>query len=213
MRKPLYLLFVWAALPIAQTNYVDPLLAHQYFQEAQAVCEQEADRLWGVSLCGPMLLVDRKTRTIAANQPDLEGRLTQAGNVYVGRLPQSMNIANTAITWGGVKWTMLEWPLPTDASDRKRLMVHELFHRVQDQIGLRMSNPSNAHLDTREGRLWLQLEWRALREALRRRGDRRRAAGPMPWSSARTGAGASRSRLPKSGRWKATRDSPNTPPS
>jgi hypothetical protein len=39
-----------------------------------------------------------------------------------------------------------------------------------------MQNPSNAHLDSREGRIWLQLEWRALRRALLESGEARRQA-------------------------------------
>jgi hypothetical protein len=35
---------------------VDQSLAEQYFKEAQALCEREGGRLWGVSLCGPMVV-------------------------------------------------------------------------------------------------------------------------------------------------------------
>ncbi len=105
----------------------------------------------------------------------------QNGRVWVGTLPPDVNISNTATSWAGVHWTMIEWSsLSPLASGRARLMAHELFHRIQDGLGLPATNPANAHLDTREGRTWLQLEWRALRQALARpaasRGDRRRAA-------------------------------------
>jgi hypothetical protein len=33
---------------------VEPQLAQRYFAEAEALCERDAGRLWGVSLCGPM---------------------------------------------------------------------------------------------------------------------------------------------------------------
>jgi hypothetical protein len=36
--------------------------------------------------------------------------------------------------------------------------------------------PANGHLDSMEGRIWLQLEWRALESALNRRGTQRRQA-------------------------------------
>jgi hypothetical protein len=55
-------------------------------------------------------------------------------------------------------------------------MMHESWHRVQERLGFPMTGPSNRHLDTLEGRYWLQLEWRALREALVRQGEERRAA-------------------------------------
>jgi hypothetical protein len=55
-------------------------------------------------------------------------------------------------------------------------MAHELFHRVQDQIGLESTEVSNRHLDTRDGRIWLILEWRALERALEESGTARKSA-------------------------------------
>src|ERR1041384_4843095 len=150
----------------AQAQAADLALAQQYFQEAQGICTRDAGQLWGVSLCGPMLLVDPATRTVFANQADANGALTKQGAVFTGHWPEDQNIANTAVGWAGAKWTMIRWPLPTNEMERKRLMMHELFHRVQDEINLPAANPSNDHLDTRDGRVWLQLEWRALRAAL-----------------------------------------------
>jgi hypothetical protein len=71
---------------------------------------------------------------------------------------------------------MIIWPLPSDKALRDQLMVHELFHRVQDKIGLPVSDPLNAHLNTLEGRVWLELEWRALAHALAIAGGDRRTA-------------------------------------
>jgi hypothetical protein len=52
------------------------------------------------------------------------------------------------------------------------LLVHESFHRIQPQLGLDVGTEGgNAHLDTLEGRYWLQLEWRALAAALGGDGD------------------------------------------
>jgi hypothetical protein len=177
-----YICFFMAlfSLPIsssaAQEQAIDTALAERYFQEARAICAKDQGRLWGVSLYGPMMLVDRNTRMMVANQSDAEGRLRKEGNVFVGRLPDEQNIANTATFWGGVKWTMIIFPLPGDEHDRAQLMLHELFHRVQDELGFPLANPANAHLDSQAGRYWLQLEWRALQSALTRQGGERRKA-------------------------------------
>jgi hypothetical protein len=149
---------------------IDMSLAEQYFREAEAASRSDAGRLWGAELYGPLMFVDRVTRTIAANRADAEGRLRRQGNIFVGKLPDEENIANTATRWAGVEWTMVVWPLPTDKTARVRLMAHEMFHRVQDEIGLAGANPSNGHLDSIEGRVWLQMEWRALSRALAARG-------------------------------------------
>jgi len=150
--------------PLApQSPPVDAARARSYFQEAERICKQDGGKLWGVSLCGPMLFVDRATRRVVASQSDAEGHLTKDGDVFVGKLPEKVNIANTATDWAGVKWTMVIWPLPENTYDRADMMAHELWHRVQDDIGLPASGPPNNHLDSPEGRIWLQLEWRAFK--------------------------------------------------
>ena len=161
---------------LAQDSPIDTLLAYQYFQEAHALCSRDNGKLWGVSLCGPMLFVDRKTRTVVANQPDAEAILTKSGNVFVGKLPAKVQIANTAKDWAGVKWTMIIFPLPEDRYRRANLMAHELWHRIQKDIGFPSSGAANNHLDSRDGRVWLQLEWRALANALTSRGKKRQQA-------------------------------------
>jgi hypothetical protein len=168
-----------AGLARAQEQGIDPAKAKQYFEESHAICQRDAGKLWGKSLCGPMLFVDPDTKSIVANQADTEGRLTAENGIFVAKLPPEMSVANTAMTWAGVHWTMIMWPLPDNPTARARLMMHELFHRIQDDLGLPASNPSNAHLGTLEGRFWLELEWRALLQALARAdsspAERRRA--------------------------------------
>ena len=137
-----------------------------YLREAEAICGAENGALWGISLCGPLLLVDPETRRVFANEADGEKELTKEGEFFTGTLPGNINIANTALDWAGKRWTMVMLPLPDDAQRRARLLAHEMWHRVQDRLGLPASGAGNNHLDTREGRYWLQLEWRALARAL-----------------------------------------------
>ncbi len=160
------LFFIAPLSSLAQAPAIDVALAEQYFKEAQTICEKDNGALWGTRLYSPMMLVDRDSRMIVANQSDAQGRLVKKGNVFVGRLPDEENIANTAVTWAGVKWTMVVFPLPADSRIRAQLMLHELFHRAQDDLGFKLSNPTNNHLDSFAGRLWLQYEWRALQRAL-----------------------------------------------
>ena len=85
-------------LPATAQQSIDESLASQYFQQAESICAKDNSTLWGIKLCGPMLLVDPSTRSIVANQIDREGNLTKKGNVFVGKLPDKINIANTAMT-------------------------------------------------------------------------------------------------------------------
>src|SRR5438270_13469095 len=64
----------------------------------------------------------------------------------------------------------------TDADVRQQNMLHGLFHRIQPELGLITSDGFNEHLDTLEGRVWMRLEWRALRRALESNGRDRAEA-------------------------------------
>jgi hypothetical protein len=50
-------------------------------------------------------------------------------------------------------------------------MLHGLFHRIQPELGLITEDGFNEHLDTLEGRVWMRLEWRALRRAVESNGS------------------------------------------
>lgn len=156
---------------------IDVARAAQYFAEARALSDRDAGKLWDKPLYGPMLFVDPGTMNVITNAPDADGKLTKEGDLYRGSLPQGKPTYNGSFEWQGTRWTMLRWPLPQEQGDRGRLMMHELFHRVQTELGLPPSNTINNHLETMEGRYWLQLEWRALRAALTSRGKLSRQAG------------------------------------
>lgn len=177
-RFGLFLLLVplWPSATGAQDSPVDLAEAREVFDQARRLSEADAGRLWGVRLYGPILLVDPETRFVVANEADKEGYLTENQGVFVGKLPTQESVANTAYRWAGVTWTMLMWPVPRNRYARGRLLMHESFHRIQDDLGVPGSNPANSHLDSQDGRTWLRLEWRALAEALIHRGDPRRRA-------------------------------------
>jgi hypothetical protein len=145
---------------------IPPDAARAVFAQAAALCAADEGKLWGVSLCGPLMLVDPATHAFVASQDDAAGTLHDAGGVFTGILPQDKQVAGTT-DWGGVRWTQLQWPLPDDAAMRAELLMHESFHRVQAQLPLPAPREAdNAHLDTLDGRYLLQLEWRALTKAL-----------------------------------------------
>jgi len=155
---------------------INPEIAARHFSEAQEISQRDGGRLWGTNFYGPMLLREPDTHSAVANQADAEGRLAAQGKVFVGKLPPDVIVANTSIDWAGVHWTMIVWPLPEEPSARARLMMHESFHRIQDKLGLKAASPACSHLESKDGRIWLQLEWRALETALEEHGDKRKQA-------------------------------------
>lgn len=161
------MLLVLLGAATAADAQVQPQLAQRWFEEATKLCERDAGRLWGVSLCGPMVIVDQATGTRATSQPEPEGQP-----------PRFRGFADGPVSWGGLRW--FSWPLSmlADKPDdvRQQVMLHGLFHRIQAELGLTPSNGFNEHLDTLEGRVWMQLEWRALRRALESSGSDRAEA-------------------------------------
>ncbi len=155
------------------TTAIDIISARKYFLQAKHILEKDNGRLWGKPLYGPMLFVDPATRQVVANQGDSEGQLTKSGEIFVGNWPKNLPVANTTVTWLGMKWSVILWPLPQDKFERARLMVHESWHCVQNELGFPSTFPGNNHLDPAVGRIWLQLEWRALAKALGHHGAKR----------------------------------------
>jgi len=156
---------------------IDVARAAQYLHDFDRLCRKDGGRLWGVSLCGPMLFVDPETRAVVGNQADAAGRLRSREGVFAGTLPADTGIANTAMEWGGTRWTMIMWgALDEDRTKRLRLMAHEAFHRIQPELHLDPAGELNAQLDTADGRFWLQEEWNALQAALLAKGSVRREA-------------------------------------
>jgi hypothetical protein len=158
-------------IPTAQSPAIDLDLAKIYFAEARRLAEADGGKLWGKSLAGPLLFVEPQTRYAVAIQADAEKKLKPLGGVFVGTLPASVPLANTAYAWAGTHWSMILWPLPSDKAERSTMLMHESWHRIQTDLGLPTTDPTNVHLDTLQGRYWLQLEWRALARALESTGD------------------------------------------
>lgn len=142
-----------------------------FFTEIQSATKKNTN-LWNKDIYGPILLVEPQTRQVYANQADTLGILKPSGNMFTGKLPDNINIANTSIVWGGKNWAMIMLPLPKNTHDRINLLAHELFHSAQPSLGFTLYNPSNDHLDQKDGRVYLRLEMEALKKAIQSSSDK-----------------------------------------
>ena len=140
--------------------------AKRVFDEARLASDEDDAKLWGVPLYGPLVFANPKTRAFIRE------------NGTGGELPAGVIVANTATNIDDVLTTMISWPAISGGppTAQRRLAMHECFHRIQNEIGFPANSPNNAHLDTVDGRYWLQLELRALTAALRATGDARASA-------------------------------------
>jgi hypothetical protein len=135
-------------------------------REARAACEADHGALWGRNLCGPIALVSRRSHLVVANDTVPGWPYLRMNDAFITALPSDQGVANTSFEWQGREWTMVVLPLPEDRFDRIALLLHEVFHREQGALGLRDRDALNNQLDTRAGRTWLRLEYRALARAL-----------------------------------------------
>jgi hypothetical protein len=143
---------------------VDQQRAQEYFKEAQALCERDGGRLWGVSICAPMVIGDARTQTVATSQPPPDAPR-----------PRLIGLVNGPIQWVDTMWAAVSWDTIANwpARTRGELLLHESSHIVQPKLVPNGPAGANEHLDAVDGRYWLRLEWRAFARALRERGDLR----------------------------------------
>lgn len=166
-RRAMLSCVVTALAPPAAAQ-VDQQRAQEFFKDVQEVCKREGQRLWGMSMCGPMVIADRRTQTIATSQPAPDGPR-----------PQLLGIVNAPVQWGGTTWAAYTWDtlVNTSARHAREVLLHELFHGVvQPKLGLATQGTLPEHLDTMDGRYWMRLEWRALARALQQSGAPRSTA-------------------------------------
>lgn len=165
-----------AAKATSSTPAIPTTQAAAAFAEAHALCSADHGRLWGHTLCVPMIFVDPANREAVLNQPT-DGAVKD-GTVYRLALPSDIGIANTSIDFQGRRWSMVTWPLPVDPARRAILLMHESYHSIQPALGLQGNGGlgKNAELDSRKGRIWMRAELAALRAALLASGKQRKQA-------------------------------------
>src|SRR6267378_1239159 len=135
MTRTIVILYLVAGFARPAVAQVDQQRAQEFFKEARGLCERDGGRLWGVSVCAPMVIADRRTQTFATSQPAPEEPR-----------PQLLGLVNAPIKWGGVTWGAYMWDdvVTKTPRDRKELFLHELFHGVQPQLGLGTPAPRSA---------------------------------------------------------------------
>ena len=136
---------------------------------AQAAFARDGGRLWGARLDTIAWLGVHRGRAYATADPRQAG-FAHDGLLWSGALPAAVNPANTSLDWGGRRWAMVLLPLPADSAAAVRLLLHEASHAAQPAVlptPRYMEGGAGAELlDRPDGRVWLQLEWRALARAV-----------------------------------------------
>lgn len=160
---------------VAET-YFTPEKALYYFSKIEETCNRDGGNLWGQNLYGPMMFIERSTRKITANQPDKEGLLKLRDGVYTGDYPWKNIITISAVEFGGTLYGVAPLPLEEDEFRLLTRAIHSLFHRYQQETGISPEYFNETEMDEREARIWIKLEWKALRKAIDSDGEEQRLA-------------------------------------
>ena len=150
--------------------------ASRCFKDIEEICKRDNSKLWGKNLYGPIMFVERVTRRIVANQPDNEGILKSKDGVYTGIYPKELVLSNAPVKFGGTQFAMVPLPAEEDEYRIKTRTIHSLFHLFQKNEGVTASTFNLTNMDEKEARLWIKLEWKALRKAINSRGEERQLA-------------------------------------
>ena len=147
-----------------------------YFKDIEQICNRDSGKLWGQNLYGPLMFVERGTRRIVANQQDNEGILKSNNGVFTGIYPKELILSNAPVKYGGKQFAMTAIPPDSDKYRIETRAIHSLFHRFQENEGVTASIFNVSNMDEKEARLWIKLEWKALRKALNSEGEERQLA-------------------------------------
>jgi hypothetical protein len=151
--------------------YFSPEKAASFFKDIESICNRDGGDLWGKNLYGPLMFVDRTNRKIFANQPDNDGLLTLKDGIYTGFYPKEVVINTTCENFGGVLFGIA--PIPTEENDylMKIRAINSLFHRFQQTSGINPQYFNVVFMDEKQARIWLKLEWKALKKAIGSEGE------------------------------------------
>jgi hypothetical protein len=169
MKKWIYfsiLLFLVNCKGEKKDSYFTTEKATKYFRSIEEICNRDNGKLWGQNLYGPIMFVDRTSRRIVANQPDAEGLLKGKDGIYTGLYPKELIINNAPVKFGGTQFAMAPLPAEEDDYRIKTRAIHSLFHLYQEGTGIASESFNLKNMDEKEARLWIKLEWKALRKAL-----------------------------------------------
>ena len=181
-------LFLAAVLPpttgslAAAAPPIPIAVARHVFARAHALCSADGGRLWGVSLCGPLMLADPQTHEAIANVPVLDAK--RDGSYYRFTLAADAPIGNAPFEYDGIRFAQIKWPLKGGTDKQAVTLMHESFHRIQPKLGFVVKGAreegwmisGDPALDTETGRIWLRGEIHALRRALTSSGIARKEA-------------------------------------
>ncbi len=180
--KNLFLFTFFILLTACSDEPADTFLSHDdavtYFKRIEQACARDSGKLWGQQLYGPVMFIDRTSRRITANQGDSGGYLKEKDGIFTGTYPKELIISNSVANFGGTTFAISPIPPHDEKYDYRMLTraLRSLYHRYQLLNGTPPSVFNIPSMDETKARIWIKLEWEALRKAITTDGEERQLA-------------------------------------
>ncbi|HEX2976322.1 MAG TPA: hypothetical protein VHO68_10305 [Bacteroidales bacterium] len=176
MRKLVILLVILVSAGCREKNvtcWLTQEKALHYFNSVEELCRIDSGKLWGKNLYGPIMFVDRTSRLVFTNSPDKDGLLKGKDGVYSGFYPKEQIVSIAPVVFGGTEFALAPIPTKEDEGSMKRRAIHSLFHLFQKSEGIPPALFNQSNMEDQEARMYMKLEWKALRKAIQSEGDDR----------------------------------------
>jgi hypothetical protein len=157
-------------------SYFNETKARYYFDKIEADCYKDGGSLWGRNIFGPLMFVDRQQRMVYSNFPDREGNLKKKEGIYSSSYPKDLIINRDSLTFGGTQFALAALPPEEDEFTIVSRGIRSLYYFHQHYFGYKPIPYNTSVMDEKNARLWLKLEWRALRKAIEGEGNERLVA-------------------------------------
>ncbi len=133
-------------------------------QTAKILNKQESKELWDVSLNAPMIIInhiENKMYFTAIENGNFQPLKEEAWN-------NNVPLANSIFEYKGKKYVIVMHLalMQNSCEERVNLLTHEIFHLHQNDLGIQNVMSKNFYMDEIEGRALLQIEMKALQQAL-----------------------------------------------
>lgn len=166
----LLLLYILSINVYAQKNVEIKQIndATYLFTEVKRICDKDNGYLWGTNLFYPALLINGNNRFFVANDSLSIDDCAKEGMYFTGYLPNIYAMSNSTLKVGSKNYASIRYSEKNkfDTSLYVRTFIHEMFHLFMSSNNYDSISYNNPQMDTKNGRIYLQLELLALKKAL-----------------------------------------------
>ncbi|MDR2908181.1 MAG: hypothetical protein LBU91_09375 [Bacteroidales bacterium] len=133
-------------------------------QMAEILNKPESRNLWNVALNAPIIIIDHVANKMYFTAIENGNVQPMKEEPWDNKVP----IANSTFEFNGKRYVTIVhmWLMNSSCEERISLLAHEIFHLHQNSLGIQNFMSTNFYMDETEGRTLLQMEMKALQQAL-----------------------------------------------